>query len=364
MPWFLFKEYHKIPWNGSGLFTRNYSWVTDASNGINITASRVDADTNDITGNGLDNCITRDGQGVPSANLPMANFKHTGVAGATATAQYAVWGSNLGIPAASGYLAMSNGTTAYSSLFIPRAFIFGMVLANDGVSPLNVMDVSAGSCLDSTNTVPIQLAAFTKSTAGAWSVGAGATGMGSGLTVGNNTWYHIFAIINNGLADVYFDTSVSAANKPTNTTAFRRIGSARTDGSANFLTFTQTGSIFEWITPVLEFSATSSGASAVTRTLARVPTGVVVTALLNVSVQSTGGEAYYLSPLYSTDLAPSLTIAPAASFSLPASSSGAGQMQIVTNTSAQIRSRQVNGAAADVLTVVTRGWVDNRGQFA
>lgn len=68
-----------MPWNGSGTFNRTYSWVADKLASINITASRMDTDTNDIVANGLGNSLTRDGQGQPTANLPMANFRHTGV---------------------------------------------------------------------------------------------------------------------------------------------------------------------------------------------------------------------------------------------------------------------------------------------
>lgn len=79
-------------WNGSGVWNRLYSWVTDDANGINITASRMDADTNDITSNGLGNCLTRDGQGSPTANLPMNNQRHTGVGNGQARTDYAALG--------------------------------------------------------------------------------------------------------------------------------------------------------------------------------------------------------------------------------------------------------------------------------
>jgi hypothetical protein len=85
-----------MPWNGSGIFTRGYSWVNDASNAIPITASRMDADTNDIVSNGLNNCITRDGQGGPTANLPMNGFRHTGASNGVAASDYATMGQIAG----------------------------------------------------------------------------------------------------------------------------------------------------------------------------------------------------------------------------------------------------------------------------
>jgi hypothetical protein len=75
-------------WNGSGGFSRLYSWVADKAAGLNITASRMDADTNDIATNGFGNCLTRDGQGQPTANLPMAGFRHTNVGNGVARTDY------------------------------------------------------------------------------------------------------------------------------------------------------------------------------------------------------------------------------------------------------------------------------------
>lgn len=68
-----------MPFNGSGVFQRLFSWTTDAANNIPISATRTDSDSNDIAA-GLTDCITRDGQSVALANLPMGNFRHTGAA--------------------------------------------------------------------------------------------------------------------------------------------------------------------------------------------------------------------------------------------------------------------------------------------
>lgn len=78
-------------WNGSGGFTNVYDWNADAAAGILIIASRMQGDFDNISTVGFANCLTRDGQGVPSANLPMNGFQHTGAAAATATGQYLTW---------------------------------------------------------------------------------------------------------------------------------------------------------------------------------------------------------------------------------------------------------------------------------
>src|SRR5262249_21904380 len=81
-----------MSWNGAGSFNRIYSWVADKAAGLNISSTRMDADANDIAANGFGNCLTRDGQGQPTANLPMANFRHTGVGNGTARTDYASLG--------------------------------------------------------------------------------------------------------------------------------------------------------------------------------------------------------------------------------------------------------------------------------
>jgi microcystin-dependent protein len=73
-----------------------YSWVSDKAAGLDITASRMDADSNDIVTSGLGNCLTRDGQGGATANLPMNGFRHTGAGNGVAASDYATMGQIAG----------------------------------------------------------------------------------------------------------------------------------------------------------------------------------------------------------------------------------------------------------------------------
>lgn len=73
--------------NGDGTFSRVHNWVTDKNNGVKITASRMDSDSDNFA-LGFENCVTRDGQSPATANLPMGGFKHTGVSDASAESQY------------------------------------------------------------------------------------------------------------------------------------------------------------------------------------------------------------------------------------------------------------------------------------
>ena len=72
-----------MAFNGSGTFNRIYNWVTDKANGFKITASRMDGEFDGMA-TGLSNCITKDGQTTISANIPLNNFKLTGLGSGTA----------------------------------------------------------------------------------------------------------------------------------------------------------------------------------------------------------------------------------------------------------------------------------------
>lgn len=70
-------------WNGVG------GWVADSLN-YGIVADRHDTQDTDFQ-NGINNCLTKDGQNTPTANLPMGGYKHTGAGAATANGQYVIY---------------------------------------------------------------------------------------------------------------------------------------------------------------------------------------------------------------------------------------------------------------------------------
>ena len=75
-----------MPYNGSGVFSRLYSWVTDAANSLPISPSRMDTDSNDIA-SALNNVLTRDAQGKPSQNFNVNGFNVINMASATVSGQ-------------------------------------------------------------------------------------------------------------------------------------------------------------------------------------------------------------------------------------------------------------------------------------
>lgn len=60
-----------MAFNGTGAFSRLYSWTTDKVNNIRILASRFDAEMDGFA-TGLTNCITKDGQTTTTTRVPFA----------------------------------------------------------------------------------------------------------------------------------------------------------------------------------------------------------------------------------------------------------------------------------------------------
>ena len=243
-------------------------------------------------------------------------------------------------------------------------YLAGLTLSNDGVSPNSVLDIEAGVCSDSTNAVSIVLGAFTKSTSATWAAGTGNGGMGTGLTIADSTWYHVFAIINAGSPDVYFDTSITAANAPSSTTAFRRIGSFLTDGSAHILGFNQNGDEFIWTAFISESGITSPiSTTSVLQSLAGVPPGVKVNALIRAEASGSAPTRVLLNSPAETAVS-GTTLASNNNSNLIVqlnSQAVGGWFNIRTNASNQIQS--VAGGST-TLIIKTNGWIDTRGRLA
>jgi hypothetical protein len=338
-----------MPRNGSGVYTLPAtSSFNPAVTGQQATAPDWNTTATDLAA-AISQSVSADGQTTITGNMPFAGFRATGL-GNPVNAQDAV---------TQAFLASFGGS-----------YLRGLTLSNDVSTPNTVLDIAAGSCADSTNATPIIGTAFTKSTAGSWTAGTGNNGMGSGLTIAASTTYHVFSIINNGVYDVYFDTSVTAANKPASTTAFRRIGSRQTDGSAHWVAFVQDGDDVQLLTPVQDINVTVSNSSANTITLGSIPTGVRVTANLQPVINNSSASAAttaYFSDLATNDIATNaatFTDTPVYASAGQNVSSGGSRVSVKTNTSAQIRYRFSNAPATTTLIINTLGWTDRRGRDA
>jgi hypothetical protein len=63
-----------MPFDGSGNFNRDRSWVDEASTNIKIRSDNHDRHDDDIA-NGLSNCITKNGASQPTADIPMNSHR-------------------------------------------------------------------------------------------------------------------------------------------------------------------------------------------------------------------------------------------------------------------------------------------------
>jgi hypothetical protein len=240
-----------------------------------------------------------------------------------------------------------------------RSYLAGLTLSNDVGTPNSVLDISAGVAADSTNTVIIKLAAFTKSTAGAWTSGSGNNGMGNGLTIAPITWYHVCLANNGGTPDIWFDTSAVCANKPAGITdtKFRRIGSFFNGSLGHIIAFSQFGDEFLWLQSVGDLNAITVSTTAALETLS-IPIGVKVTALFRSYASQTATQAVIFYP---PDQTTQTANTPSGNDSLTWSgnSQSGGQFAVRTNTNSQIG---IVATGNVYLSLATYGWIDRRGR--
>lgn len=122
-------------------------------------------------------------------------------------------------------------------------YINGLRLSNDytsGTTLDTIVTCSAGACRDSTNENDI----IATSSMSADITTSGAGGLDTG-TVANSTFYAVHVIGDSTLYNdptLMFSTSATSPVLPGGYDMFRRVGYVKTDGSADILEFTQTGS--------------------------------------------------------------------------------------------------------------------------
>jgi hypothetical protein len=262
-----------------------------------------------------------------------------------------------------GVVQEASGSSA--EVVLPTKYLVGLELANHTDADHDI-EIAVGKCRDGADAYDMVLAsALVKRIDAVFAAGTGNGGLFSGSPA-NSTWYHVHLIrkTSDGTIDAYFDTSVTAANIPSGYAAYRRIGSVLTDGSANIIGFVQKGDEFRWKTCIQEFSDNNPGVSAVTKTLSRTPTGVVVWADLFIRILDatpSGGTKIYLASLDLNDVDLGGT-----SFHLGATTSNVWPGSFVkmkVNTLAQFKYKFSQSTADHYIDCVNNGWTDPRGKY-
>ncbi len=138
-----------MPRNGSGTFNRIYNWATDAGNGIDIEASRMDGEFDGLA-TGLSNSIAKDGQTTITANIPFNSKKITTLANGSARTDSIALGQvqdnsfgTLGTLGGSADTYTATPLPAIKAYATGSEFNLKVNVDNTGASTLNVSAVAA-----------------------------------------------------------------------------------------------------------------------------------------------------------------------------------------------------------------------------
>lgn len=127
------------------------------------------------------------------------------------------------------YWECFSGTTQYDEIIsyiseLPSSDeIDGLVISKNSTSPTDTIDVSAGSCFDSTKAKVLKLSSTTSK---------------QNSSQATSTTYYVYLIAKSDLSvyDILITTSSSSPTLPTDYVYYRQIGSYTTDGSGHIYT--------------------------------------------------------------------------------------------------------------------------------
>lgn len=249
----------------------------------------------------------------------------------------------------------------------PPSHISGLTLANDGGAPNTTISVGAGAARDSLDAVNIRITSALRGilqAAGSWAAGDNQNKLDAGARA-NSTTYHVFLIrkVSDGSGDILFSLSATSPTMPGGYSGFRRIGRIATDGSGNIRAFKDRGNgHFDWVTPIIEVTATgvANGTSLLTLTGLG---GVGVRARINMLVSGDGVSMRATA----TDVTDASIGSTATTYiggiigeTSAGSDSGAGEVEVFTDTSGQIRIRFLTSSGNVSYRVLTMGWEEVR----
>jgi hypothetical protein len=253
------------------------------------------------------------------------------------------------IQAGAGLKLGGNAATLLTDPSYLPGFMGGFTMSNDGFLPNTVIDTAAGVAVSDDNSTLMKLGSFSKSTA-AWAVGSSSGCLDTGA-VANSTWYHLYVIArtDTGAVDEVCSTSATNPLMPSPYTVKRRVGSFKTNGSAQILAFTQNGKQFLWAATTTDVNVGTLGTSASTFTL-NVPLGIKVNALTKTYI---GNAAAGIGVnLYSPDEA-----TPGGFIGITQTANNiSSQVSVRTDVAQHVIAK--SAAASTTLAIFTYGWED------
>jgi hypothetical protein len=254
---------------------------------------------------------------------------------------------------------------AAATAALPRGYIDGLTIANNATDLTNDIDIGAGVCRNTANTLDVSLASTLVKQLDAWWVaGTNAGGRDTG-SIADGTW-HVWLIrdTTTAVVDALFSLSATAPTVPSGWATVRRLGAVLRESGA-LVRFTQIGDEFRRAGFVNGINTTNAGTSQVSDTIAGLPAGIKVRAVLSVIVSNTTLNHY---AVFGDPDGPSLPTPSATVFHHSAVGGGGAEfpalLTIPTNTSRQIARLFSATGSLNKYVVTALGWIDARGKDA
>lgn len=240
-----------------------------------------------------------------------------------------------------------------SAVPYPTGYRFGGNTSNNVATPNTKIDIATFSGRDSTDAFNVRSTGSL--TADATTVGA--NGLDAGA-LANNTSYFSFVIAKtDGTTASLLSISPTAPTLPSGYSYFRRVGSHRTNGSANFRAYVQTDKSFLLASTIADLASANPGTSAIVTALS-VPLGIIVFPILTVNWVVDNSITFLVSAIAVADAAPSFPGTMTAAVTGATAGGTFVLTHIPTNTSGQVRTRTNLSDAGITLNLITAGWID------
>ena len=282
-------------------------------------------------------------------------------------------GANITTAAGDRAIYWSDGTTVYCISYVTQSrqnvnsnHLSGMRVTNDAIDATNDIDIAAGNCRDSTDTLDIvQPSALVKQLDAGWAAGTN-QGMRNSAAAITDTTYHIYAVCKAGGAnpDYYAHTSLTVATvltalqAETGGSAYvyaRRIFSIMRSSGA-IIPFLQTGDHVMWQTQKPDVTA-AANTSVTNRTLT-IPLGLKVEVIIGAGAFSSGSVNSTL--VCDPDLTNRTASTNATNLYNESGVSAACEIRCMSNTSSQVSTHGTGTGA--LISIRTLGYVDRRGK--